>query len=54
MRKWNVTSAMLLILPLLAVTDVTGQKGILFPEISALALGPRVMENPRDQHKVRG
>ena len=46
MKKTNVLPALLLILAMFAVAEYTGQKEIIFPEISALALGAWIMEKP--------
>ncbi len=46
MKKFNILPAFILILTMFAVAEYTGQKEIIFPEISALALGAWIMEKP--------
>jgi hypothetical protein len=46
MRKTTILPALLLIMAMFAVAEYSGQKEIIFPEISALALGAWIMEKP--------
>ena len=52
MKKLYTLPALLLILAMFAVAEHAGQKELIFPEISALALGAWIMEKPPWGHSV--